>query len=61
MATPAFAVSEEKNRWLREKMTELGVAESDLEERFVPFLRRRGAACEQDRHLCPDQASAHWH
>jgi len=30
-----FAVSEEKNRWLRERMSELGVTESDLEERFV--------------------------
>lgn len=30
-----FAVSEEKNRWLKAKMEELGVAEKDLEERFV--------------------------
>lgn len=30
-----FAVSEEKNRWLREKMTELGVREEDLEESFI--------------------------
>jgi len=30
-----FAVSEEKNRCLRERMSELGVTESDLEERFV--------------------------
>jgi len=30
-----FAVSEEKNRWLREKMAELGIREEDLEEQFV--------------------------
>jgi protein subunit release factor B len=32
---PEFAVSEEKNRWLRQKMAELGVREEDLEETFV--------------------------
>ncbi len=32
---PTFAVSEEKNRWLHERMEALGVKESDLEERFV--------------------------
>ena len=30
-----FAVSEEKNRWLRQKMAELGVREGDIEESFV--------------------------
>lgn len=30
-----FAVSEEKNRWLREKMALLGVREEDFEESFV--------------------------
>lgn len=30
-----FAVSVEKNRWLRERMELLGVSEQDLEERFV--------------------------
>jgi protein subunit release factor B len=35
MSLPRFAVSEEKNRWLREKMEALGVHEKDLEERFV--------------------------
>jgi len=30
-----FPVSEEKNRWLREKMAELGINEDDLEEKFV--------------------------
>lgn len=32
---PEFAVSDEKNRWLRLKMTELGVREEDLDEAFV--------------------------
>ena len=30
-----FAVSVEKNRWLKAKMELLGIAEGDLEERFV--------------------------
>ena len=30
-----FAVSVEKNRWLKEKMELLGVGEGELEERFV--------------------------
>ena len=30
-----FTVSEEKNRWLREKMTALGIREEDLMEKFV--------------------------
>jgi len=30
-----FAVSEEKNRWLRVRMAELAVTEADIEERFV--------------------------
>ena len=30
-----FAVSEEKNRWLRQKMSALMVREEDLEESFV--------------------------
>lgn len=30
-----FAVSEEKNRWLREKMEALGIHEKDVEEKFV--------------------------
>lgn len=32
---PDFAVSEEKNRWLRLKMVELEVREDQLEESFV--------------------------
>ncbi|UFS72445.1 peptide chain release factor-like protein [Geomonas sp. RF6] len=30
-----FAVSPEKNRWLKERMALLGVKEEDLEERFI--------------------------
>jgi protein subunit release factor B len=30
-----FAVSEDKNIWLRERMEELGVLEKDIEEKFV--------------------------
>lgn len=30
-----FAVSEEKNRWLKQKMESLGVREEDLEEQFI--------------------------
>ncbi len=30
-----FAVSEDKNKWLREKMESLGIAEKDIEEKFV--------------------------
>lgn len=56
MATPAFAVSEEKNRWLRERMAELGVTEADLEETFVRSSGAGGqhvnktATCVQLRH-----------
>lgn len=31
----SFAVSEEKNRWLKEKMKLLGIHEKDIEEKFV--------------------------
>ena len=31
----SFAVSEEKNRWLKGKMAELGIIENDIEEKFV--------------------------
>ena len=30
-----FPVSEEKNRWLREKMEALGIREKDIEEKFI--------------------------
>jgi peptide chain release factor len=32
---PRFAVSEEKNNWLKERMQALGVHEKDFEESFV--------------------------
>jgi protein subunit release factor B len=32
---PTFAVSEEKNNWLKEKMETLGIHEKDLLEKFV--------------------------
>lgn len=32
---PAFAVSEEKNKWLREHMEALGIHEKDIEEKFI--------------------------
>lgn len=32
---PSFAVSEEKQRQLRERMAEIGVSENDLEEHFI--------------------------
>ncbi len=35
MPEMTFAVSDEKNRWLRERMAVLGIREEDLEERFV--------------------------
>lgn len=37
-----FAVSEEKNRWLKAKMEQLGVGEQDIEERFVHASGRGG-------------------
>ena len=30
-----FPVSEEKNRWLRERMNALGIHEKDIEEKFI--------------------------
>jgi protein subunit release factor B len=35
MSVMTFAVSDEKNRWLRERMAALGIREEDLEERFI--------------------------
>ncbi len=32
---PTFAVSEEKNKWLKEKMEVLGILERDILEKFV--------------------------
>jgi protein subunit release factor B len=38
----AFAVSEEKNRWLQAKMKILGIQEKDIEEKFVRSAGRGG-------------------
>lgn len=35
MSVPCFAVSEGKNKWLKEKMEALGVREEDLRETFI--------------------------
>ena len=35
MTMTVFAVSDQKNRWLQQKMAELNVREEDLEERFI--------------------------
>ncbi|MDQ7836967.1 MAG: peptide chain release factor-like protein [Thermodesulfobacteriota bacterium] len=32
---PAFAISEEKNKWLTETMEALGIQEKDIEEKFI--------------------------
>jgi len=40
--TPLFAVSEEKNKWLRERMETLGVHEKDFEEKFIRSSGRGG-------------------
>jgi protein subunit release factor B len=37
-----FAVSDEKNRWLQEKMEALGIYEKDIEEKFVRSSGRGG-------------------
>jgi len=37
-----FAVSEEKNRWLKAKMELLGIEEKDIEERFIHASGRGG-------------------
>ncbi len=37
-----FAVSEAKNRWLRERMAGLGIREEDLQEKFVRLSGKGG-------------------
>ena len=37
-----FPVSEEKNRWLKDKMDALGINEQDIEEKFVRSSGRGG-------------------
>jgi len=52
-----FSVSEEKNRWLRERMALLGVREEDLEENFVRSSGKGGqhvnksSTCVRLRHI----------
>lgn len=52
-----FAVSEEKNRWLRARMEELGIAEADIEEKFIRSSGKGGqhvnkaSTCVYIRHL----------
>ncbi len=53
----SFAIGEEKNRWLREKMDALDVQDKDLEEKFVRSSGRGGqkvnktSSCVYLRHL----------
>ncbi len=57
MSVPLFAVSEEKNRWLRERMASLGVREEDLAESFVRSSGKGGqhvnktSTCVHLRHI----------
>ncbi len=37
-----FPVSEEKNRWLKEKMESLGIQEKDIQEKFIRSSGRGG-------------------
>ena len=52
-----FSVSEEKNRWLRERMEFLGIREEDLEESFIRSSGKGGqhvnksSTCVRIRHL----------
>ena len=52
-----FSVSEEKNRWLRERMEALGIREEDLEESFIRSSGKGGqhvnksSTCVRIRHI----------
>lgn len=52
-----FAVSEDKNRWLQEKMESLGIYEKDIEEKFVRSSGKGGqnvnktSTCVHLRHI----------
>jgi len=54
---PTFAVSEEKDKWLREKMEALGIHERDIEEKFIRSSGRGGqkvnktSTCVYIRHI----------
>jgi peptide chain release factor len=55
MSTPVFAVSEEKNRWLRERMAALEVREEDLRESFIRSSGKGGQHVNKTStcvHLC---------
>ncbi len=55
--TPTFAVSPEKNRWLRERMKALNIREEDIVERFIRSSGRGGqkvnkaSSCVYIKHL----------
>jgi protein subunit release factor B len=57
MSLPAFAVSEAKNSWLRERMSALGVREEDIAESFIRSSGKGGqhvnktSSCVYLRHL----------
>jgi len=57
LSSSVFAVNDQKNRWLINRMTELRVREEDLEERFVRSSGRGGqhlnktSSAVQVRHL----------
>ena len=57
MATPVFAVSDQKQQALLRRMEELGIREEELEERFVRSSGKGGqhlnktSSCAQIRHL----------
>jgi protein subunit release factor B len=52
-----FAVSEEKNKWLKEKMEALDIQEKDIEEKFIRSSGRGGqkvnktATCVYIKHI----------
>jgi protein subunit release factor B len=52
-----FAVSEEKNKWLKEKMESLGINDADIEEKFIRSSGKGGqkvnktATCVYIKHI----------
>lgn len=54
---PAFAVSEDKNKWLQEKMESLDILEKDIAEKFIRSSGKGGqkvnktATCVYLKHL----------
>lgn len=57
LSMPSFAVSEEKNKWLREMMETLEIREQDIEEKFIRSSGHGGqnvnktATCVYIKHL----------